>query len=229
VGNVTAAAGVDTVVLEALGPLGADHNFTHEKTSGADWTTAERQLLSICFCEHCSAAYGESEQDHAGLAERVRSLLAPGGGAAEASSAAAALGGSASDAVLAVRRAATRTARALVEETARANGVTRVRYHASGDDWATGPFTALAGLGEEVDAILPSGELLDGGVASLRTRTTALSAYTSAMPPLGLDGIDARIDDVAATGVDELMVYHAGLLGPARWERVAGAVRRVVG
>ncbi|BDZ48324.1 hypothetical protein GCM10025867_05650 [Frondihabitans sucicola] len=230
VANVTAAADVDTVVLEAVGPLGADHNFTHEKTSGADWTTVERQLLSICFCEHCRRAYDEagSGLEAAGLAARVRALLAPGTGAAHDPNPSRLLGDAASG-VLRVRQASTRAARESVEQAAAANGVTRVRYHASADDWATGPFTALAALGDQPDAILPSAEILGTDIEAVRTRTGRLSAYTSAMPPRAIDGIGALIDETAATGVDEVMIYHAGLLGPSRWERVAQAIRRVVG
>src|SRR6185312_9981892 len=46
-------AETDAVFFEAPGQLGFEHAGSHEKTQGADWSPAERSLLSLCFCEAC--------------------------------------------------------------------------------------------------------------------------------------------------------------------------------
>ncbi|MFG1696501.1 hypothetical protein [Nonomuraea sp. NPDC049309] len=49
----------DGLILEACGPMGFGHTSVHEKTSGADWTPADTDLLSLCFCTNCASRYPE--------------------------------------------------------------------------------------------------------------------------------------------------------------------------
>ncbi|WP_206068636.1 hypothetical protein [Nonomuraea composti] len=49
----------DGLILEACGPMGFGHQSVHEKTSGADWTPADIDLLSLCFCTSCAPLYPE--------------------------------------------------------------------------------------------------------------------------------------------------------------------------
>ncbi|UBU15606.1 hypothetical protein [Nonomuraea gerenzanensis] len=49
----------DGLILEACGPMGFGHQTVHEKTSGADWTPADIDLLSLCFCTNCAPHYPE--------------------------------------------------------------------------------------------------------------------------------------------------------------------------
>lgn len=47
----------DGLILEACGPMGFGHQTVHEKTSGADWTPTDIDLLSLCFCTNCAPLY----------------------------------------------------------------------------------------------------------------------------------------------------------------------------
>ncbi|MGW2158625.1 hypothetical protein [Nonomuraea sp. NPDC001699] len=47
----------DGLILEACGPMGFGHQSVHEKTSGADWTPTDADLLSLCFCTACAPQY----------------------------------------------------------------------------------------------------------------------------------------------------------------------------
>ncbi|GAB2912918.1 hypothetical protein ACFMQL_23430 [Nonomuraea fastidiosa] len=49
----------DGLILEACGPMGFGHTSVHEKTSGADWTPTDTDLLSLCFCTNCAPRYPE--------------------------------------------------------------------------------------------------------------------------------------------------------------------------
>ncbi|MFG6190898.1 hypothetical protein [Nonomuraea sp. JJY05] len=59
----------DGLILEACGPMGFGHQSVHEKTSGADWTPADSDLLSLCFCTACADRYPAATQD------RVRAAI----------------------------------------------------------------------------------------------------------------------------------------------------------
>jgi len=60
------------VVLEACGPMGADHGGVHDKTEFAQWSNAEKELLSLCFCDHCRRGLDIIGVDVDELARRVR-------------------------------------------------------------------------------------------------------------------------------------------------------------
>ncbi|MFB9625187.1 hypothetical protein [Nonomuraea helvata] len=53
----------DGLILEACGPMGFGHQSVHEKTSGADWTSVDADLLSLCFCTACADRYPETTRD----------------------------------------------------------------------------------------------------------------------------------------------------------------------
>ncbi|MBE1591272.1 hypothetical protein ACFPOI_12120 [Nonomuraea angiospora] len=59
----------DGLILEACGPMGFGHQSVHEKTSGADWTSADSDLLSLCFCTACADRYPAATRD------RVRAAI----------------------------------------------------------------------------------------------------------------------------------------------------------
>ncbi|NUP78427.1 MAG: hypothetical protein HOV96_12870, partial [Nonomuraea sp.] len=54
----------DGLILEACGPMGFGHQSVHEKTSGADWTPVDADLLSLCFCTLCTPRYPPATKDH---------------------------------------------------------------------------------------------------------------------------------------------------------------------
>ncbi|WP_181957813.1 hypothetical protein [Nonomuraea longispora] len=53
----------DGLILEACGPMGFGHQSVHEKTSGADWTSTDTDLLSLCFCTACADRYPPNTRD----------------------------------------------------------------------------------------------------------------------------------------------------------------------
>jgi hypothetical protein len=59
----------DGLILEACGPMGFGHQSVHEKTAGADWTSVDSDLLTLCFCTACGPRYPE------GTRERVRAAI----------------------------------------------------------------------------------------------------------------------------------------------------------
>jgi hypothetical protein len=59
----------DGLIREACGPMGFGHQSVHEKTSGADWTPTDSDLLSLCFCTACADRYPAATQD------RVRAAI----------------------------------------------------------------------------------------------------------------------------------------------------------
>ncbi|MDF2710533.1 hypothetical protein AB0C18_07195 [Nonomuraea muscovyensis] len=59
----------DALILEACGPMGFGHQSIHEKTSGADWTATDADLLSLCFCSACADRYPSGTRD------RVRAAI----------------------------------------------------------------------------------------------------------------------------------------------------------
>jgi len=68
--------GVAGIELEACGWFGFDHLGAHDKTSGVPLTAADRDLLSLCFCDACAPSYEDAPE----LRRRVRAAL--DGGAA---------------------------------------------------------------------------------------------------------------------------------------------------
>ncbi len=70
--EVLLAGPVDGLVLEACGPMGFDHNGPHEKISLAEWTLAQRQLFSLCFCTACMLRYSAAGVDVPRLQDLVR-------------------------------------------------------------------------------------------------------------------------------------------------------------
>ncbi|MFI7125459.1 hypothetical protein ACIBQ1_07165 [Nonomuraea sp. NPDC050153] len=67
--EILAVGEPDGLILEACGPMGFGHQSVHEKTSGADWTPADSDLLSLCFCTACADRYPATTRD------RVRAAI----------------------------------------------------------------------------------------------------------------------------------------------------------
>jgi hypothetical protein len=219
----------DGLVLEACGPLGFAHGGHHEKTEGAEWTPAQQQLLSLCFCAGCSARYRAEGVSVDELRAAVRS-----GVDGAVSEVASALGAPLATAVAAVRASVVRDLRRLlVAEIRRLAPATRIVLHASADPWATGPFATVAAGVDDVDVLTgtcwPGPERSIPGLRALRERagkSTRLAGYLLALPPrpAGGDALLAEMRRYAAQGVAEFHLYHAGLASSARLAAIREAV-----
>lgn len=208
------------VVLEACGAIGVDHGSVHDKSDMAALSETERWLLSLCFCQSCRLALSDANLDPLDLAQRVR--LALSGPVASMDSA---LGPD-----LALRLA---NFRAGLSSTLRTELTVRVRAvrpdatvtaHASTSPWATGSFPAL-GNTESVTR-------LTSVVANCWNETTAedeLTGMRELVRGKANLGAYVRADRVAgdpaqtiehyrALGVNELHLYHLGLLNRSSLE-----------
>ena len=221
----------DGMVLEACGPLGFVHGGHHEKTDGTDWTPAQQQLLSLCFCLSCVALYTEAGID----VEQYRAAVRAGVDG-KADSVRAALGEQLADAVAAVRAGLTRRLRQLLVGRIRElSPTTRIVVHASADEWATGPFATVAGgVDADVDALTltcwPGPDVSVPAIRALRAVTAKpLAAYVLALPPRPADGasLAAEWQQYLDEGASELHLYHAGLASLGRLDAVRHALSRL--
>lgn len=212
--EVLLAGPVDGLVLEACGPMGFDHNGLHEKTGLSDWTTVQRDLLSLCFCVRCSTQYAHDGLDVARIRADVRGALRR-----PPLSAADALGGDVADALLAVRRGAIARLTTLVRERAVRHGA-RVAVHLSSDPWATGSFAAPTAPALGAEAVVarclePEAEDELVALRGLAPKGTALGAFVSPNAAWHADETRlSRMETYRGLGVEELHLYHLGLAGP---------------
>lgn len=221
-----AATGVEDLMVEAVGQLGIEHFGLHEKTSGADWSPIDSALLSICFCRACTAALGAIGVDPRGAAIAVREAVG-----SRAASVEEAIGEYA-EPILRSRRAATTTLLNEVVRAARDAGATRISAHAGLDVWSTSSFASLERGAEVLDAVVLSERTLETlsteTISELRARhAPAVAAYVSALAPVVPGELSRRWKGYADLGVDELVVYHGGLLSESRAASVAAAIASV--
>jgi hypothetical protein len=207
--EVLRIGGLRGVVLEACGPMGLDHGGTHDKVAMAQWNTAERQLLSICFCSACEVALSNTGVDPLLLSRQVRDALARGVTSMED-----ALGDDAPAVATSRILLSTTLQHDLIDAAHAVDPSTAITLHTSATPWATGSFPAsspevlarttcaVANCWNREDA---SGEL--GGLGAM---TNDLGAY------LRLDLESGRVDEDLARfrglGVRELHLYHLGLM-----------------
>ena len=177
----------DRLVVEGCGQMGLEHAGAHEKTSGADWSPGQLELLSVCCCLACRqrwVAHGLTAAEVAGVVDRLRdSATDPGQSLRRAL-------GEAAGVVVGERRAAALSMRRAVVDAAAAAGVAAVAFHASADDAATGPAAAVV---DDARGPLPLTWVAhcwggDGVAALTALRDRAghegrLAAYVSLLPP----------------------------------------------
>lgn len=219
-----AQSGVERIVLEACGPLGVDHQGTHEKTSGADWSATQRDLLSICFCGACRQGYRAAGEDPDELARRVREAVRT-----EAARAPEAIGAALWALVLSVRAAARTRMSEQVTAAARAAGAASIASHGSLIEGATGPFAQTLADGVERDVVLlPGGEARATGAEGIAQATADLGCQIGVAENVAageLDAVRERLRADRGIGAAELSVGHLGLLGRRRLAAVLSAVR----
>ncbi|PRX69149.1 hypothetical protein B0I32_102206 [Nonomuraea fuscirosea] len=230
----------DGLILEACGPMGFGHQSVHEKTSGADWTPADVDLLSLCFCTNCAPRYPEA------TAAAVRAAIdrtTPENPATETTATNTTAGesttttsstpntiesalGSLTDEVRAIRVGLSTTLRQrLVALTRTVAPNTPITLHANPDPWATGAFAPLPAGEPNADVLVANcwGDPATDAIrlARLKELTTPgqrVGAYVLALPPRPADP-NVLLDHLrtyAKAGASEFHLYHAGLASPQR-------------
>ena len=124
------------VVLEACGPVGVAHAGAHDKNEFAQWSSAVKELLSLCFCDHCRQGLNDLGVDIDELARRVRTGVNGGAISVEV-----ALGDELSDRVATFRSSTVgRFREEIVERVHDVQADATVTMHVSANQWATGAF-----------------------------------------------------------------------------------------
>lgn len=226
VDEIVASGPGNGLVLEACGPMGFDHNGMHEKTALAGWNRGQRDLLSLCFCRACEARYRGAGLEPDRLRDRVRSAVRSGSGSPETL-----LGPELAAGVTAVRTSIAAELRSLLTERIKgAAADLRVTVHGSADPWATGSFPTLAPApGPGVDAVVTNiDDAASGAEAVANLRALVSAGGQPGQPLAAIGGIVGPSDDWAddavvrdriagmkAAGLEELHLYHLGLVGEA--------------
>ncbi|GGV47766.1 hypothetical protein GCM10010495_76830 [Kitasatospora herbaricolor] len=211
---------VDGLVLEACGPMGVEHGGHHDKIEFAGWTTAQRQLLSLCFCRACRRSHLGAGVDGDRLAARVRAAVGAGPAPASVEEA---LGTDTAREVQRLLRAAGADFRRRMTAAARdAAPDIRITVHGSADSWATGSFPSLyPAAGEGVDAVVANcwpgvqtGESAIRQLAAIAGTGTAVGGYVRPETVRPVDGGSLRelAKRYVDAGLTELHLYHLGLV-----------------
>ncbi|MEV5495158.1 hypothetical protein AB0M50_07135 [Nonomuraea fuscirosea] len=240
----------DGLILEACGPMGFGHQSVHEKTSGADWTPADVDLLSLCFCTNCAPRYPEA------TAAAVRAAIdrtTPENPATETTATITTAGastttttsstpntiesalGSLTDEVRAIRVGLSTTLRQrLVALTRTIAPNTPITLHANPDPWATGAFAPLPAGEPNADVLVANcwGDPATDAIrlARLKELTTPgqrVGAYVLALPPRPADPsvLLDHLRTYAKAGASEFHLYHAGLASPQRLTTLTQALQ----
>ncbi|MGN9838094.1 hypothetical protein ACTMTI_08220 [Nonomuraea sp. H19] len=238
----------DALILEACGPMGYGHQSVHEKTSGADWTSADSDLLSLCFCTACAPRYPETTRDVVRAAvDRTPPPHTPGTGAAAAAAQAStnraaaastieeALGPLA-DEVRAIRLGLSDSLRQRLIAVARSTAPdVPITLHANPDPWAAGAFAALPSGEPGADVLVancwgePSTDAARlARLSELSTPGQRVGAYVLALPPRPADAavLADQLRAYAKAGAAEFHLYHAGLASPERLAALTEALRQ---
>jgi hypothetical protein len=206
------------VIFEACGPMGVDHGSTHDKVAMANWSSVERQLLSLCFCRACKIGLSDAGVDPVDLAHRVRGALADGATTMED-----ALGDVTADVATYRQSVSTDLQMELIEAAREVQPDTTVTVHASANPWATGSFptSTSKSLASATCAVANcwDPDSAERDLAGLGAMTTNLGAY------LRLDHDWAHLENdltrYAELGVNELHLYHLGLLSQSSADTAA--------
>lgn len=232
VAELAGRSGATRLMVEACGPLGVSHLGHHDKTVGAEWTSVDEALLSLCFCAGCSAGMQVAGMDPVHLAGVVRTAVSR-----EADTVEEALG-SYSDPVRRFREGTTAKLAAGVASAARAAGIARLVFHGQPGPWEVGPFVSLASSrpGGGLPGAVTGATFMLPGTLALRmppeevamlasaTGAPALGAFVNALPPQDAESIADDWLRLQQGGFDELCIYHFGLLSRDRLRAVGQAV-----
>jgi hypothetical protein len=208
------------VVLEACGAMGVEHGGVHDKLEFANFTSADEDLLSLCFCDGCRLGLGTLNADAEDLARRVRDAVGTGAPSVEE-----ALGDELSALLASYRGTLTSDLRReLIDHVSAITPATKVTVHTSTRPWATGSFPTLGDVRDlsgvsSVVANCWSPSTADSELRSLRDTVPQqldVGAYLRldrgwSNEPL----VTATLRRYAEYGVSELHLYHLGMLSQA--------------
>ncbi|MEW9547873.1 hypothetical protein [Nonomuraea sp. NPDC050783] len=229
--EILTVAAPDGLILEACGPMGFGHQSVHEKTSGADWTALDSDLLSLCFCTSCAPRYPEPTR------ARVREAIDRTTPAAADLTTVEQVLGPLADEVRTIRVSLSATLRHRLLATAREIAPDLpLTLHVNPDPWATGAFAALP-EGDPVADVLVANCWGDPAqdatrltrLADMSTPAQRIGAYVLALPPRPADPavLADHLRTYAKAGATEFHLYHAGLASPARLTALAEALRQL--
>ncbi len=213
------------LVLEACGAMGLDHSGVHDKVEFANWSITARQLLSLCFCQHCQRGLeiGGVEVDE--LTRRVRAGID-----GNATSVRDALGDVAEQVASFRLSLNTQLREELVRRVHEVKPSATITLHASANPWATGSSPALGGAGSLAGVTTTvancwgpsSGEYELQTLHALIEDRSRLGAY------LRLDQawssasvIEDNIGRYVRAGLNELHLYHLGMVSRTGLEAAA--------
>ncbi|MGW4792991.1 hypothetical protein ACWEPC_11330 [Nonomuraea sp. NPDC004297] len=236
----------DGLILEACGPMGFGHQSIHEKTSGADWTSTDSDLLSLCFCTSCAPRYPEptratvraaidrTSPSNATTPKPTSHTPADTSSFNGPATPEEALGQLA-DEVRAVRVALSTTLRRRLIAAARSTAAdVPITLHANPDPWATGAFAPLPSGEPDADVLVANcwGDPATDATRLARLKELAtpgqrVGAYVLALPPrlADPDVLADQLRTYAKAGASEFHLYHAGLASPPRLAALARALR----
>lgn len=233
----------DGLILEAVGALGFGHQNMHEKTDGADYGTAVRNLLSLCFCGACVQEYTARGLAADELSALVRDSIRRGQREPDPADATADGGpaGRDTDAFGGLLECRWDAAAALLEGVlaeARSHGISRIVVDTDPDPWSTGPFLPAQAMervqhrGSVVSVLQSWGspaESIRKLEASRQTAagTAKYGAYVLTLPPKEASAGQWAQDwrQLRDAGYEELHVYHLGLASDTRRLALAEALR----
>ena len=233
----------DGLILEAVGALGFGHQNMHEKTDGADYGTAVRNLLSLCFCAACMQEYTARGLAAGELSALVRDSIrraqrAPDPADATADGGSAGWDTDAFGGLLECRWDAAAALLAGALEEARSHGISRIVVDTDPDPWSTGPFLPAQAMervqqrGSLVSVLQSWGSPAESIRKLEASRGTAAGAgkygaYVLTLPPKeaspGQWAQDWR--RLRDAGYEELHVYHLGLASDTRRLALTEALR----
>ncbi|MFC7105698.1 hypothetical protein ACFQQB_37930 [Nonomuraea rubra] len=215
----------DGLILEACGPMGFGHQTVHEKTSGADWTPADIDLLSLCFCTNCAPRYPDPTR--ATVRAAIDRTTPTDTATSHTPGTAAEALGPLADEVRTIRVAQTTTLRERLISAARSTAANvPITLHANPDPWATGAFAPLPSGEPGADVLVancwgdPATDAIRlARLKDLSTPDQRVGAYVLALPPRPADP-DVLADQLrtySKAGASEFHLYHAGLASPNAW------------
>jgi hypothetical protein len=226
--DVAGLPGIGAVELEAAGWFGADHAGAHDKTGAAALSSAERYLLSLCFCDACGSAYARAGVEPDPLRRKVRASLMPAfaghvrGLAADTDTASelaeidTLLGVDLAAAVASVRQQIAEGYRSVVVAAVRQRRADLpVLLHVNPRPHRSAAFTGVnaARAARSVDALVVNCWF---GVDNLLSTVDAgAPVHASLLAVSGLGGSPAdlggRVESIRAAGAAGIRLYHAGM------------------
>jgi len=223
------------VVLEACGPMGFEHGSVHDKSEFANWTAIDEALLSLCFCEACRLGLAQCGIDVAHLAHLVRTAIATG-----ATSLETALGSDVAREVGKFRSTlSTKLRRLIVERIHELQPGAAITLHTSANIWATGSFPTTGDVETLTGVAATVARCWDAlsGEEELRALNALVNGANNVGAYLRMDRgwsdestLTKRIHRYVETGMNELHLYHLGLLsrqGLEATRQVIDVVRQI--